>query len=302
MPVSKMPHYDSGLQKLTPDLYTYLLYNGTWGLANTTFLVGKESVLLVDTLMYGSIIQPFLKKFRETTNKPVRYLVNTHSHGDHTNGNEDFKSSTIISHVNCFNEMKANKAAAEERARNPVARPAAPAPSWRTPQIAAELEKVNITFPNFMVNESATIHLDDTEVQLLHYGPGHTGGDLVVFFPKYGIVAVGDLGFFYCTPNLTPFGSVKNWIVITEKILALDADKYISGHGPIGGKAALKEQQEYLEFVFDAAKKGVKEGIKSSEAAKRLNLGAYAQWGEAERITGAMGTAYRDLGAVALVG
>jgi cyclase len=135
-----------------------------------------------------------------------------------------------------------------------------------------------VTFEDRMV-----FHQAERDVELRHLGPAHTFGDAFVILPKDKVLFAGDLAFYYVTP-LAFQGHVGNWIKVADRILKMDVETIVPGHGPIGGKKELREMRAYLTLIRREAKKRFDSGMTAEQAARDVKLGIYARWREPERI------------------
>jgi cyclase len=175
---------------------------------NTGIIVGSTGVIVVDTKTTVDSAKEVLAEIAKITPKPVDTAILTHS--DHLKGLAALPSGlTIISQENCKKEMEASHA-----------RDAAPPDRLPTKTIAKD----------------ETMTIDGVRVRLLHWGPAHTSGDLIVYFPDQRIVFTGDLVVTDRAPDDTPIhaemhGSAAGWFENVKGMLALDADTYVLGHG-----------------------------------------------------------------------
>ncbi len=230
MPARKMPTYETGLEQLGDGLYAYLQWDGGWGISNAGFVDGGDGLLVIDALMAPSMTHSFVEAMRAVSVAPFRQLVNTHSHADHTNGNQFIEGAEIVAHENCRAEME--QAAAARAARPPGER--GPRPGWIQESWWEELAEVDPPLPTETFSGDLTLTYGGTEVQLMHWGPAHTTGDLMLYFPASKLLFAGDLAFFYATPLCR--GDMANWVKIIDLIDSeLDVERIIPGHGPVGG-------------------------------------------------------------------
>jgi glyoxylase-like metal-dependent hydrolase (beta-lactamase superfamily II) len=132
-------------------------------------------------------------------------------------------------------------------------------------------------------DKQLTLHMDGREVRLLHFGPGHTAGDIIVHLPEEGIIFAGDFIFLYSTP-LGMEGSFAGWLKNLDAMAKLGAKVYVPGHGPVCGVEGLNLCRDYLVFVRGEAKKRFDKGMTIDEAAKDIDLGQFKQWPNHERI------------------
>ena len=247
--------------KLSDNLYMLEGVNGFIG-GNVAVSVGDDGLLLVDSLVDGRDKQ-LRQKLKEFGAGKMRYLLNTHWHGDHTGGNKALSSeAAIIAHDNVRHYMQ------HDQHNFFGERKASPAAAWPV-----------LTFDSTM-----KVHFNGDTVKLIHYPNGHTGGDAVIYFKKAGVLHMGDTYFKDIFPfvDLTTGGSVlglaKN---IGEIIQSMPADtKVIPGHGSL---ATIDDLTRYHTMLLDSlavVKKAMKQG-KSLEQVQKQGLGAeFAVWGK----------------------
>jgi len=264
-----VPTWESGVKQLAPNIYAYIQAKATWYWNNAGFIVSNDYVVVVDALATVGLTQKFRDEIRKITDKPVRYLINTHHHGDHTYGNHVFAGATIISHDYCRREV------IEAGIMDPVLLNTI-FPEFDFQGIAAT--PADITF-----DKQLTLHMDGQEVRLLHFGPGHTADDIIVYLPAEGIIFAGDFIFLYSTP-LGMEGSFAGWLRNLDAMAKLGAQTYVPGHGPVCGAEGLNLCRDYLVFIQGEAKKRFDEGMTVDEAAKDIALGQFKQWPNHERI------------------
>jgi cyclase len=229
------------LEKISDNLYQVLGGRG----ANGGIYIGKDEVLVIDSKMDESSVEGIYKAVKEITDKPITLLVNTHSDGDHVNGNRFFPESvTIIAHENCRKEFLL-----PQRDGSPS--------MW--------LEKNNQSFvPEITFNDKLQIHMGNQTVELYYFGVGHTTGDIVVYFPNEKTAFIGDQ-VFWGRPQLIHSykgGNSYEHVTTTQKILTLDAEKFCSGHAEIKTRNDVK--QHLAEIT--AFQKKVEELMKSGKS------------------------------------
>jgi cyclase len=264
-----IPTWESGVKQLAPNVYAYVQAKGTWYWNNAGFIVGNDYVVVVDSLATVGLTQRFKDEIRKVTDKPVRYLINTHHHGDHTYGNHVFAGATIISHDACHRELTDTRIM-DSALLNAIF------PEFDFTGIAAT--PADITF-----NEGLTLRVDGREVRSLYFGPGHTVDDIIVYLPHERIIFAGDFIFLYSTP-LGMEGSFAGWLKNLDAMAKLGARTYVPGHGPVCGPEGLKLCRDYLVFVLGEARKRFDKGMTVDEAAKDIELGRFKEWPNHERI------------------
>lgn len=219
--------------------------------ANTGFFIGKTSVLAIDAKMTAAASKQEVDEIKKLTPNPIRMMVITHSDGDHVNGLDGFpEGMKIIAHARTKKDMEV---------------------AFKEPPLQALqafLPKQIFTDPAFALS------LDGESVRLFHFGPAHTSGDIVVYFPAAKVAFVGDLVFIGRDPLIhrqkggTSFGLVKN----LKEILALDADTFIPGHGEILSKKDIEGLMASIEEKQEKIKALVKEGKNLDEVKKTFNV------------------------------
>ena len=294
MVLRKAPEWATGLQEVGPNIYAYLQHDGSWGISNAGFLAGDDGLLVIDATMVASMAEAFIKEIRRVSGMPFRHLINTHSHPDHVGGNRLFTGAEIISHRICREEMA--------RAARPASGgpPPAMAAITRTPAMERMFDLVandpgrEIPLPALTYEDRLTLHYGDTEVQLLYYGPAHTFGDTLVYFPQSKVLFAGDVAFFYSMP-LAASGKIGSWLRVIDRVKELDVDLVVPGHGPAGGKDVLDEEREYFEFVMEQARSCFERGVPAEKAAQEIDPGRYGDWLDSERMVANVLVAYREL-------
>jgi cyclase len=222
--------------------------------------VGEDGIVLVDD-QYAPLAPKIEAALATITDKPVRFILNTHYHGDHTGGNEHFgKSAPIVAHENVRKRLK-------EGVTSPQ-RTVPPAPGGALPVL---------TF-----NDSVTIHINGEDVRAVHFPHAHTDGDSVIWFTQSNVVHMGDNFFNGAFPfiDLDSGGSVKGAIDVVDRVVSMIPEdaKVIAGHGPLGDRAALIA---YVAMIRETAAVVV-EGIKAGKSAEQLKEEkALAAWDEA---------------------
>jgi cyclase len=263
--------WPTGLIELADGVFAYVQEGGGLCVANAGLIAGAESCIVIDALFAPSMTRAFRDAIRRVTGKPVRLLINTHHHVDHTMGNPLFPEAQIISHVNARAE--------QARAGTGVLELLRP----RIPALVAEVDGVEPRLPDLTFEGELTLHLDGRTVRLLHLGRAHTIGDALVLLPEERLLFAGDVAFYHVTP-LAIEGHVGGWIDVCDKTAALDVERIVPGHGPVGGKAELGELRGYLSSIREQARTAFDAGRSAEEAARAIDLGDYASWGEPERL------------------
>lgn len=267
------------LEEVSEGIYAYLQPDGTWWINNTGFLAGRRGVVSVDACSTERRTRAYLDAIASVTPRPVRTLVNTHHHGDHTFGNYLFAGATVVGH---------------ERTREGVLGWGEPfdAPVW-TP---VDWGGIELEPPFLTYTEGVTLWVDDLRCEVRHVGrPAHTPNDSIVWVPDRRVLFCGDLLFNGGTPFLMQ-GSVAGAISVLEEVVKpLGAETIVPGHGPVSGPGLIDEVLGYLRFVQDTAVAGRAAGLSPLEAGRETDLGPYAGLTDPERIVGNLHRAYAEL-------
>jgi cyclase len=288
--------YTRGLHDVGDGLYAYLQPDGGWGWSNAGLIVDGESSLLVDTLfdlkLTGEMLDEMKRKVPQAGT--IDTLVNTHANGDHTFGNQLAGGARIV----------ASKQTAEEMMEFPPA--ALEALTEMAPQMGLTGEFMLECFGKFdfagieltpateTFNGTFDLRVGDKDVQLIEVGPAHTRGDTLVLVPGDRVLFSGDILFHGGHPIVWA-GPVSNWIAACDRILEMDVDVIVPGHGPLADKEAIRELRSYFEYIEAEARKRFEAGMTVLEAAKDIALDKYASWGDAERVVVNVDSVYREL-------
>jgi glyoxylase-like metal-dependent hydrolase (beta-lactamase superfamily II) len=229
-----------------------------------------------------------------TSAAPIRDAVNTHGNGDHCYGNELLGEQVRI--------WAAPEAGAHLQAEPPQLL-ASMLGAELGPQLSAYLRKsfgafeftgIHTRLPDREVTADTDLAIGCRTVRLLRFAPAHTHGDVAVFDPESGVVFAGDLLFIGGTPIMWA-GPARSWIAGLERLLALDADTFVPGHGPVTDAAGVREVIDYLAHVQDQAAELHARGRTAEQAATELDLGRFGDWGNPERLVINVDSCYRDL-------
>ncbi len=274
--------------------------------SNGAFIVNKDDVVVVDTHLRPSWARDLIAEIRKITDKPVRYVVDTHWHPDHVQGNqayigafgptveylaqhntrEDILSKAIptvreqltrdipesIERLDkalaSGKDVQGNPLTAEARARME-------SDLTFGKSYLAELKQIQITLPTLTFERSLILHKPDRAIHIYYFGKGHTRGDVVVYLPRERVLVTGDL-----LTNGIPFmrdAYPVEWIGTLEAMLKLDWGQAIPGHGGVqAGKGQLEKLIVYLKEMVAAVKDALAKGMTLEEAKKSIDLSKHA--------------------------
>jgi cyclase len=224
--------------------------------------VGEDGIVIVDD-QFAPLAPKIKAALKEITDKPLRFVLNTHFHGDHTGGNSQFgNEATIIAHENVRKRLQEG---------GPVGGNAVTA----APKEALPV----ITF-----NDRATVHLNGEDIRAIHFPNGHTDGDSIIFFPKSNVVHMGDDFVTYGFPfiDVQNGGSVSGMIAGLEKALTLiPADaRIIPGHGPISSPGDVRKFVDMLKDSRALVAKASAEGKSAAQMKSDHVISKYEDLGK----------------------
>jgi glyoxylase-like metal-dependent hydrolase (beta-lactamase superfamily II) len=242
------------------------------GRSNAGFVVGRDRVLVIDCLDSPVRARELLQAIRSVTDRPVRTIVHTHGHYDHTVGNQAMPDGV---------EIIASRAAADWLARRLKKDRLLLGPAGGG--IHASLGIRGVRNPTRSITVSTELDLGGLTVRLLVAGDCHSAGDLVVYVPSEKVLFAGDLAWSGCHPNIAA-GSTFRWIAALARIERLAIGKVVPGHGAPGSKDLLAGQRHYLmdlrRLVKHLARKNVdpKVIVQKLEIPESYREFAHAAW------------------------
>ncbi|MBT3530805.1 MAG: MBL fold metallo-hydrolase [Gammaproteobacteria bacterium] len=268
-------------------------------MSNAMVLVGENDTLVVDSHVTGAAAQALLDSIPALTDKPIRYLVNSHYHFDHAHGNQSFPEGIeIIGHE--YTRIKLNGERGnvlEESTFRSFSDPVPATIANLQRQVAAEsdtsrkaglqerlrvqqeylaaIQQVVPTPPNITLDRKMTLFQDTAngsrEIQLHHFGRAHTGGDVVIYLPQEKLVFTGDM----MLPGLAYMGDghVDEWPETLEGLKTLDFDKWMPGHGPVmESREPIGNFQTYLRDLWEKTSAMHRRGVSADQAAEQIDM------------------------------
>jgi len=265
--------------EVSEGVYAYIQPDGSWFLNNTGFLTSRDGVISVDATSTERRTRAYLEAIAAVTSAPVRTLVNTHHHGDHTYGNCLFNGATIVAHERCRAEVLAFGISGNTGLWTDV-----------------EWGNLSLAPPFLTYHTGVTLWSGDLRCDVRYVGtPAHTTNDSIIHIPQRSVLFAGDLLFNGGTPFLL-LGSIAGAIEVLEQVVRpLGAATIVPGHGPVCGPEVIEDMLGYLRFVQEVARDAKAAGLPPLDAARQTDLGRYAEWTDAERIVGNLHRAYAEL-------
>lgn len=234
--------------------------------ANGGFVIGDDGVAVIDSFASANAAKELLAEIRQRTKLPIKFVINTHYHGDHVGGNGVFADAgaSVLAHRNVRTWIHAeNLRLIGDKA----------------PQDIKTMIQ-GLTRPSVLYIDGVNLYLGEREIQVRFF-PGHTGGDSVVFVPDAGVAFAGDLLWRNMVPNIVD-GTTPAWIATLDTLAKTNAQyTFIPGHGDVANARDVIAFRDYLgavrTLVGDAQRQG-KSGAALVEAVLPTLKKNYGQW------------------------
>ena len=266
------------LVNIDDGVFAYIKPDGSWWINNCGILSRSDDTVIIDTCSTERRTNLFLETVEHVGGGPIRAVINTHHHGDHTHGNWLTKPAAIIGHRRCREAILEAGLPHFEGVFEPV--------DWGNIQI----EPPMVTF-----DDRIDVHCGDIRTELHYIGtPAHTTNDIVTWLPDRKVLYTGDLVFNGGTPFMV-MGSVKGSLIALDRLSEFDADVIVPGHGPVCDLSVIDRLRAYDNFILDLARRAISDGVSPLEAARETDLGEFAELSDSERIVGNLHRAMFEL-------
>jgi len=255
-PCAAQTNFDTVQVRTIPITTNVYMLQGAGG--NIGVSVGSDAVFVIDD-QFAPLTKKILAAIAELTPNPVRFVVNTHWHSDHTGGNENLgqAGAIIYAHENVRRRMTAGQFIDALNSR------VEPAPPGALPVV---------TF-----KDAVTFHINGDSVTTVHVAPAHTDGDVIIHFTKANVIHMGDTFHNAGLPfvDLSSGGSIHGIIAAADKVLAMSnaQTRIIPGHGPLADRARLKLYRDMVVALRDRVRTLISTG-KTADQVVELNIGA----------------------------
>jgi cyclase len=275
---AQQPRSEVSFKQVAPDLHFLFEYSGS----NVVVMTTDEGVLVIDTRTHPREGQDLLDRIRKITDKPIRWVINSHFHGDHHFGNTVFKAAgaTFVAQNETARLMQ--KLQPKEMARRIA--------GFRSRGL--DPAEVKLIMPDLTFDSELTIRLGGREARLVYLGPGQQAGDTFVFFPHARIVFTTGMFGPHSMPNMAFTPSVDGWLTLLDRLAAMDVDKILPAHGDIATAKDVKELHAMLADEYTTAKGAIAKGMGVEEAVKTLTLPQYKDWRNYNRLEGEIRALY----------
>jgi len=252
-------------------------------IATTSWIEFKDFLVVIDAnFPWGA--KAILQDLKQTTQKPMRFVLDTHYHADHSYGNGVFAEAGAII-------ISSDATAEDSRNRNTK--------SWANDKGVGEqnLKQYSLVHPELTFNDTITIDDGSRRLELMRVGPGHTRGDVIAWLPAERIVFTGDLCTTRAQNNLgDPGMSPDGWLKILDNLIRMDPSIVVPGHGRDGTADALKGQRAYLSAIFEAVRAGLAKKESPDDIYTQIEWSRYKPWSDDEnRNHAAVNAAYKNI-------
>lgn len=309
----------SELREVGDGCFAYLQLPGSWGYSNSGLIRSEGQSLMVDTLYDLRLTQDLLGAYaRVNGGATPQTLVNTHANGDHCWGNQLLPSARIVASAAAAREMEelspklmstlvaASKVLVAgglpaDRLLRLIGRlglSKATALADAAPFVARnfgdfDFGAVALRLPTETFERALTLQVGSKQVELIEVGPAHTRGDVLVHVPADRVVFTGDILFEEAHPVMWE-GPIENWMAACDRILALDVETVVPGHGPVTTKESLRKLRAYLGTLRDEARRAYDAGVSALDAARAMRHSVMPEWAEGERLAANVESLYRQ--------
>ncbi|MBW2381814.1 MAG: MBL fold metallo-hydrolase [Deltaproteobacteria bacterium] len=301
-------------------IFAYTQLPGSWGWSNAGLITDGDQCLLVDTLFDKKLTAEMLESMRRAAPAAARIgtVVNTHGNGDHCYGNALVADAEIIGTRGCVEDLREAPPSRNQllmraagiigglgaggrvlgRALNAVGIDRVALLADAAPLATAlfgdfDFTNNDVVLPTRTFERELSLTVGDKRVELIEVGPAHTLGDAVVWVPKDRTLFTGDILFKDSHPVIWE-GPVSNWVAACERLLDMDIETVVPGHGPLTDKSALRETLRYLEALTEQARTRYDAGMSVDDAAHEVAFEEFDHWIDAERVYVNVHTLYRE--------
>ena len=235
-------------------------------IANTSFIVGNDAVAVIDTGGSARVGQELLRAIRSATDKPIRYVINSHMHPDHVLGNAAFEADKpeFIAHHKMARGLSARAERYLSRTKEQIGE--------------AAFEGTKIIFPTRVVETALAIDLGGRTLTMVARPTAHTDNDLTIFDPTTGTLFLGDLLFSEHVPTLD--GSILGWLKLISVLRKETAQRVVPGHGPaaMSWPDALTPLEDYWSLIAREVRAAIAQGKTLSEATETVGQSERSKW------------------------
>jgi glyoxylase-like metal-dependent hydrolase (beta-lactamase superfamily II) len=269
---------DAVVKQVADDVYFFFDFNGS----NSVFLVTADGVLVIDTRTHPREGRDLLDRIRRVTDKPIKWVINSHFHGDHHMGDSVFKelSATFVAHEETARIMQLVQP--KEIARR--------VEGFKSR--GYDPDEVKLVLPDVTFDSKLTIRLGGREIRLFYLGPGQQSGDTFVAFPHARLLFTPGAFAKHSMPNMAFTPSVDSWLKLLDQVAVMDVDTILPAHGDIATRADVKELAAMLADEYATVKDSVGRDVSLDQAVRTLTFPQYKDWRNYGRLQGEIKALY----------
>lgn len=264
--LNMLPGQEPSAKQLAPGVFFWQGDRDQRQPANCAWIQFQDHVLVIDANFPWAAKQ-ILSEIKSTTHGPVKYVVDTHWHNDHTFGNCIFADAgaVVVSSTECADEL-GSRGPASWKNWNETAHPLA----------GYRLALPSLTFTDRIIFDDGT-----ERVEIVRVDPSHSKGDAVAYLPKHRILITGDLVVNWAFGNNIgdAGGNPENWVRVLDRLLEWDVSTVVPGHGAPVGLPKMREQRDYLQDMLTQVRTGIRAGKTADDLAREIDLGRHGSFG-----------------------
>ena len=273
------------VQKLADGVY---VHTGKGFDSNSGIILTQEGVVVIDTGQNPIESRDIMDTVKKFTSMPVRLVINTEPHGDHTTGHYVFSPpALVVAAAGGGESMRGAERAAPDRIQRLAA---------TTPEMKTALEGYRFIPPQIEYHDTMTINLGGKTLELMYLPRVHSESDTAVWLPAERVVFSASAFVNNQINILRPFVTIPDILAAGKKLKALNPQHVVPGHGTPGGVEIFDKGEKYYALLLERVDKAMKEGKSLDDIQKEVKMPEYASWGSQDRMPTNIDAAYRMLG------
>jgi cyclase len=273
------------VQKLADGVY---VHTGKGFDSNSGIILTQEGVVVIDTGQNPIESRDIMDTVKKLTPLPVRLVINTEPHGDHTTGHYVFSPpALVVAAAGGGESMRGADRAAPDRIQRLAA---------TTPEMKTALEGYRFIAPHIEYRDNMTINLGGKTLELMYLPRVHSESDTAVWLPAERVVFSASAFVNNQINILRPFVTIPDILAAGKKLKALNPQHVVPGHGTPGGVEIFEKGEKYYALLLERVDKAMKEGKSLDDIQKEVKMPEYASWGSQDRMPTNIDAAYRMLG------
>ena len=284
--VSYLPAQDLGphFKKVKEGIFVYA---ANPLISNVGVILTQEGVVLIDSGLNPPDSHAVMKAVKQLTSQPIRFLINTEPHNDHTTGHFVFSPPAIIIAAQGATEsMKKISAEASKRVETLSA---------QSPEMREAFQGYRLITPHVEYKDKMTLHLGERTFELTHLRDVHSESDTAIWLPKERVLFSAAAAIVKSYNNLRPFVSIPAILGALKMMKSLNPEVVVTGHGPPGTTKIFDDTERFYTLLLERVERMVREGKSLDQIKEELKMPEYDDWGRKERFPNNIEAAYRAL-------